>query len=205
MALALSSCVPGGQFAVNSPGGASGPLTITDATLPKGFVGQPFYAQLTALGGSRPYTWSVFSGELPAGLSLDPETGVIAGTPTQAEKFTFTACVRDSSLLEIRSALATLSSEIATTSLTILTRYLPPAYRGFSYQIQFAASGGTPPYTWSIVDGSLPPGLELDPLSGKVTGVPIQEGRFSFSVQAADSGSPPATVIACLGGNGAAP
>jgi len=46
--------------------------------------------------GISPYTWSITSGSLPAGLSLDPATGAISGTPTGAETGTFTVTVTDS-------------------------------------------------------------------------------------------------------------
>jgi hypothetical protein len=47
-------------------------------------VGKPYTATLTATGGTPPLTWSIAAGSLPAGLSLTPSSGVIAGTPTAA-------------------------------------------------------------------------------------------------------------------------
>jgi len=57
------------------------PLVITTTTLPVGQVGVPYSATLSATGGVTPYTWSVVSGSLPQGLTMDPH-GVISGTPT---------------------------------------------------------------------------------------------------------------------------
>lgn len=71
-------------------------LVIATDTLPEGTVGEPYTATLEATGGDGgPYTWGIDSGDLPDGLELDPETGVITGTPTAAEDYTFTVVVGD--------------------------------------------------------------------------------------------------------------
>lgn len=57
------------------------PVVITTTSLPEGTVGSPYVAGLTANGGTPPYTWSLASGSLPAGLTLAPN-GTISGTPT---------------------------------------------------------------------------------------------------------------------------
>src|SRR5262249_45586371 len=59
-----------------------GPLTITTTALPAATVGVAYAATLAATGGTPPYTWSIASGTLPAGLTLTPVSGVISGTPT---------------------------------------------------------------------------------------------------------------------------
>ena len=60
--------------------GAAPPLQITTTSLPNGRVGTAYSATLTATGGRAPYSWSVTSGTLPAGLALNASTGAIAGT-----------------------------------------------------------------------------------------------------------------------------
>jgi len=60
------------------------PLSITSSSLPSGQVGIAYSATLTATGGISPYTWSITSGTLPAGLSLNASSGAISGTPTAA-------------------------------------------------------------------------------------------------------------------------
>lgn len=59
-------------------------LSITTSTLPNGQVSTPYSATLVATGGTAPYTWSVSSGTLPAGLTLAASTGAISGTPAAA-------------------------------------------------------------------------------------------------------------------------
>jgi len=71
-------------------------LTITTVSLPDGMVGEAYSATLEATGGATPYTWSVSAGNLPAGLSLNPATGEISGTPTEKGIANFTVKVTDS-------------------------------------------------------------------------------------------------------------
>jgi len=73
-----------------------GDLLITTPSLPASSVGSAYSRTLAATGGTLPYTWSVISGSLPAGLSLDPATGAITGTITASGTPTFTVQVTDS-------------------------------------------------------------------------------------------------------------
>ena len=59
-------------------------LEILDEFVPPGTVSTPYSHQMSAYGGSGSYTWSIWSGSLPAGLSLS-SSGLISGTPTTAE------------------------------------------------------------------------------------------------------------------------
>jgi len=72
------------------------PLVITTNSLLSGTIGVPYSAALAASGGTLPYTWSISSGSLPAGLALNSSTGAISGMPTTAGTFNFTALVTDS-------------------------------------------------------------------------------------------------------------
>jgi hypothetical protein len=68
-------------------------LEITSASLPSGQAGSPYNAALDATGGTAPLTWSV-SG-LPPGLSLDPASGTLSGTPSAAGGYTVEVTVID--------------------------------------------------------------------------------------------------------------
>lgn len=67
----------------------------TSAPLPEPTVGEPYSVFLQGSGGSLPYSWSVTSGTLPTGLSLNSTTGEISGTPTASGDFSFTITLTD--------------------------------------------------------------------------------------------------------------
>ncbi len=71
-------------------------LTTTTTKLEGGKAGVEYSATLAALGGTPPYTWGIDSGDLPDGLTLDSETGVISGSPASKGNYSFTAEVSDS-------------------------------------------------------------------------------------------------------------
>ena len=92
------SCVTGGEYenentsTIDFPYEVSerAPLAVSTSSLPAGSQHTPYTTTLAATGAWGVYTWSVSSGSLPAGLSLNAQTGVISGTPTAAGTSTFT-------------------------------------------------------------------------------------------------------------------
>ncbi|AOY77759.1 S-layer homology domain-containing protein [Clostridium formicaceticum] len=72
-------------------------------------------------------------------------------------------------------------------ALRITTESLPGGTTGVSYTASLEAEAVTPygvsPYNWEISSGSLPPGLQLEALFGKITGIPLQDGNFSFDIR----------------------
>jgi hypothetical protein len=87
-------------------GGGGSPLSVTTTSLPGGTVGTSYATTLQATGGTPPYSWSILSGALPAGLSLNTTTGAITGTPTTAATANFTVQVRDSAQATANKALS---------------------------------------------------------------------------------------------------
>jgi sugar lactone lactonase YvrE len=89
------------------------PPSVTSPAQLQGTAGSAFSQTLTAGGGYGPYTWALASGSLPAGLRLNPTTGVISGTPTAAGTTSFSVRVTDQSLPTPQIATATISITIA--------------------------------------------------------------------------------------------
>jgi hypothetical protein len=77
-----------------------------------------------------------------------------------------------------------------TRPLTITTSSLPNGVAGSAYDARFVAEGGRLPYAWKIVEGDLPPGVELDARSGALQGIPTSAGEFHFSVALEDASEP---------------
>ena len=69
-------------LAVAPAAAATKAVTVTTTSLPAATGGVSYSARLAASGGLKPYTWSVTQGSLPAGLTLVPATGLIAGRPS---------------------------------------------------------------------------------------------------------------------------
>ena len=145
-------------------------LAISTTSLPQGTVGTAYSATLMASGGTTPYTWSITSGTLPAGLSLAPSTGIISGTPTAASSASITVQIKDASAFTKSATLAI--TVAATAQLAITTATLPNGQVGQAYSATLAATGGKLPYTWSLTTGTLPAGLTLNASTGMITGTP---------------------------------
>ncbi len=165
-------------------------LSITTTSLPAGTVNTSYSQTLAATGGVSPYSWSISSGSLPAGLTLSGSTGVISGTPTAAGTANFTVKVTDT---DNNTATQNLSITVNAAALEVTTTQLASGVVGTSYSQTLAASGGAAPYTWSIISGSLPAGLTLTASTGVVAGTPTASGNSSFEVQVEDSESHTAT------------
>lgn len=130
-------------------------------------VGSAFSATISHTGGIPPFTWSVFSGSLPDGLTLNG-SGVISGTPTVSGSFAFTIQITaiDGSYMRKPYSISVL--EITTTTIT--------GYNiGTPYTFQMAAAGGSGNYQWSIASGALPDGLTMTD-AGLISGTPTAGG-----------------------------
>ena len=171
------------------------PLVISPAPLPPAVINVPYSVTLTAAGGKQPYTWAIASGTLPPGLSIST-AGVISGTPTTLGSTTFKVSVTDVQTPTAAVDIVTKSINVNGT-LSITTISLPAGSINVPYSSILAASGGVPPYTWTITSGALPAGLTLS-TAGVISGTPTAQQTSSFTVQASDSQTPAATATTVL-------
>jgi hypothetical protein len=169
----------------------AGSLQVTTASLPGGTVDSAYAATLEAAGGTSPYLWSLASGTLSPGLSLSSD-GVLSGIPTAVGSYTFVVQVADSAATP-ETAQRQFTMSVGTAPLTITTVTLPNGVVGSPYDETVEANGGLTPYTWSVVEGALPPGLELDAATGQVSGTPETSGGYAFTLQVADASDPQKT------------
>jgi len=75
------------------------------------------------------------------------------------------------------------------TPVSITSLSVSDAIRDRQYHSALGATGGTPPYRWNLISGTLPPNLSLS-TNGSIEGIPSATGSYSFAVQAFDSGNP---------------
>jgi hypothetical protein len=171
------------------------PPVITTTSLPTATLNASYTAPVTATGGVPPLAWTIASGTLPAGLSLgsgSTDTVNITGKATAAGQSVITITVTDSTGASNTSGpLTIVVSSLAFTT----TSPLPSGTVNVSYVgVQFAATGGTSPYTFSLASGStLPSGLALS--NGDLTGTPTTVGTYTFGITVTDSTTPTPAAI----------
>jgi hypothetical protein len=181
----------GGVSDAGTPGPDGGPvgnaLAITSSALPNGSIGQAYSTVVQVTGGTPPYAWSVTSGALPIGFSLNTGLGTLSGTPSAGGAWTFTLTVQDSLGKTASHAFTlTVPHQVAlswTASTTAGVTY--KVYRGTahlgpyspiasgltntSYTDPNVQSGQSYYYVCSAVDGS---GTESDPSGETVAAIP---------------------------------
>ncbi|MCA9545107.1 MAG: putative Ig domain-containing protein, partial [Myxococcales bacterium] len=160
------------------------PLVVITAALPAAQVGARYAAPLQAEHGAPPYAWAV-EGDLPAGIALDGDT--LAGVAEVAGEHPLTLVVTDA---DGAMAQADVTLRVVGEGLQITTARLPDGEEGEPYEVALGALGGEGRFGWFLVDGDLPPGLQLRG-DGVITGVPAGVGPFEFTVRVVDSSTPP--------------
>ncbi|MDI6793281.1 MAG: putative Ig domain-containing protein, partial [bacterium] len=167
-------------------------LYIYTRSLPNGRLNEAYTAEVRAKLGKPPYAWRLESGVLPPGLELTSSSTAasIEGTPTTTGAYVFTLKVSDNGT-PVKYATQEYTVEIYG-DVIIETTGLKCAYRGVPYSDHIVVSGGELPYTWRLVEGTLPAGLKLNSTSGHISGIAnLVAGQSSvFKVRATDSGDP---------------
>jgi hypothetical protein len=155
---------------------------ISTTTLPKARENAPYDADLLADGGTPPYSWNVTAGALPNGMDLAID-GHLGGTPDAAGSVTFTVRVTDAAS---RTDDIELTLEVIA-PLQLVTTALSPAIIDRPYSFTFAASGGEPPYAWSLAPSDvLPAGLTFS-TDGVLSGTTNAMGETDLTVRVRDA------------------
>jgi hypothetical protein len=165
--------------------------------MPTGTVGQPYSKTFGGAGGcgpALPYQYTIIGGNLPPGLSLS-FSGTIGGTPTAAGNYSFWVDLSDQNPPSEswcrpadaqREFTITVNGGAPAVPLSINQAALAPKFATVSapYSVQLSAAGGGT-QTWSVIEGSLPSGLQLSS-SGLISGTPTATGDFTFKVRVSD-------------------
>ncbi|MEQ1548799.1 MAG: Calx-beta domain-containing protein [Chakrabartia sp.] len=172
------------------------PVIVGPASVPSATVAVAYSQVISATGGTGPYSFTLSSGALPAGLTLSP-AGLLSGTPTAGGSFGFTVTATDSSAAPGPYAGSTSYTLVVSSPLLSLpTTGLSNGALNAAYAAPLLpATGGTAPYSYAVTAGNLPAGLTLTS-GGTLGGTPTAFGAFSFTVTATDSstGTGPYTV-----------
>jgi hypothetical protein len=186
------------SLAVAPPGCPT--ITLAPATLPIGRVGVAYSQQITASGGTGPYTFSVVSGTLPVGMTLS-SGGLLSGTPSTVGFPPITIAATDGNgcpgVIPFVVAAATCPV------ITLSPATLPLGNLGVPYSQQITPSGGTGPYVFTVVSGTLPTGLTLSS-GGLLSGTPTTLGSSPVTIQATDANGCPGVITFAMAGAGAA-
>ncbi|MEZ5991568.1 MAG: putative Ig domain-containing protein [Planctomycetota bacterium] len=159
-------------------------LNLT-SNLSAGFTGTPYTGSLQGVGGVVPYSYFISTGQLPAGLTLDTSSGAIAGTPAIAGASALTFGVMDAAG---QQELTTATIEIHMGVTVASPTSLPAAFIGADWYSRIDASGGLPPYQFTLTGA--PAWIQSATIGDgwlELTGVPANAGTASFVVEVTDS------------------
>ena len=163
---------------------ASTPLVFASTTLPIGVFGAPYSAQAQVSGGIPPYQIVATQNELPLTFSFNFGQFVTDSLAVPPGTYQFHVSAQDSTVPPqmIQSLFTfTVLPGISVSGVFEGATALQP------YSGHVSVSSGTPPYTFALTSGALPPGLQLDGGTGIVTGTPAHPGNFTFGIGVTDS------------------
>ncbi len=168
------------------------PLSATVASTQK----QQFTASVTGTSNTA-VTWTASTGSIDS-------AGLYTAPSVNAQTSVSVTAVSTANTSSKGNAFITVTPSSNTQPLSITTTSLPQGQQGVSYNASLSATGGTPPYTWSLASGSLPSGLSLSS-AGQISGLPSAAGTSSFTVAVTDSNNLSAqqglTITVTAGGN----
>ncbi|MFV2004531.1 MAG: Ig-like domain-containing protein, partial [Gammaproteobacteria bacterium] len=165
-------------------------LTVTTSSLLDGTINVAYSETLGVSGGTAPYTWSIASGTLPQGLTLDATTGVISGTPTTPETTNFTVSVSDSAAGVATSATLLLTIMDATGNSPATVFITDPSEGatiiGSDVLVSYSLAGTGYNHLHLILDGD--PDIIITNLTGSYLLTNVSPGPHAITAQLVDAG-----------------
>ncbi|MBA4696663.1 MAG: putative Ig domain-containing protein [Legionella sp.] len=156
-------------------------LTATPSTFTQ--INIPYSQTNVASNGVAPYTYQLIGGSLPPGLSFNPSTGTVEGTPTAVGPFTYTVQAAD---IVGNTAQATTTGTI-NPPLSMTSTPSTYAQVNVAYNQTNAVGGGSAPFNFRVSAGSIPAGTSLNLLDGTVSGTPTTAGAFNYTIEVTDA------------------
>lgn len=157
------------------------PLKITGIPVRAAEVGKVFIAAFQATGGLGTYSWAAT--DVPVGLTFDPATHVLSGTPSLPGLSTVKVTVTDGPAGLTQDLL--LKLKIAA-HVAISTTKLKAATVGQAYALKLKATGGVKPLKWRSL-GKLPAGIKLAARTGAFVGTPTKAGKLTVTIRVTDA------------------
>ena len=127
------------NFTLVPIGAADGPAQITTTSLPGATVGQSYSQVLNVTNAAQSFSWSLLSGSLPDGLSLDSYLGTISGTPSQTGPASFTVQLTDA---RGSNAVAVLSLDVRATTPPAPKLDQPVLFQPNRFQVRVTGAAG---------------------------------------------------------------
>lgn len=155
---------------------------------PAGITGSAYSYSYTATGGVTPYAYSISTGALPPGITLNSSTGAITGTPTAAGSYSWRVLVTDA-----LGAVAFVDDAAAISGVLSITNPAPNIVADLAYSHTYVAAGGAGGNTW-LLGGTLPTGITFDAGTATLSGTTTALGTYTFTVQVTDANSTVATL-----------
>jgi hypothetical protein len=166
-------------------------VLVTTESAPVGTIGAAYNLALQGMmklgpssttNPSSPLEWSIVSGALPPGLTLNPTTGVVSGTPTTEGVYLPKFQAR---LVDGRSDTKELAIDVKAPVEISGAALQPKSEVGIAYRYALTVKGGNGTYQWAL-EGTLPDGVTFDTTTATLSGTPREAGSFSYTATATD-------------------
>ncbi|MBQ4432232.1 MAG: putative Ig domain-containing protein, partial [Synergistaceae bacterium] len=167
-----------------------------------GIKNTSYSSSVKAKYGTAPYTWSNEGGEIPPGLTLSfsGDEAKLSGTPTKDGLYTLKLKVTDKT-----GATYSRECSVVIRPLEISGKFTESTMELDTYSDNgVKVVGGTAPFTWNVIEGTLPPGLKVTSSGSNalLSGTPTEEGRYTFTLEVSDAEGKTATKSFTVSVNG---